>query len=649
MLRFARKLQLLLIALILSLTLAGQNTRQFSGIILDSATNTPIPWAHLAIKGSSSGTVSNAEGRFSINLPLNSSSAIIISCIGYKNISMVFGSTEFSDLRIFLEPESKLLSEIVVRPTDVRQLILKAIRKIPYNYPVKPTLITGFYRESLRYDSSNYIYLAEGVLQARKESYLQVEQSGQVKLIKSRKKEFSDSLHTLDKIRFFGGSHAVHTGDFVISRKEFINEKTIMEYDYSISEITHLNGTEVYKISFKPIKSSGLFSGELYLDSESGSFISAKYHLTKTGVKKNKNPLNLFSRLISAERLVHFRYTGNNWMIQNTWGESYWYDKRVNDTIIFQSEFVTTEVDTVDVNSFLYEDKIQYHDIFINKATNLDSTFWDGYAILKENSFIQHLQNKELNAKSTSTDYSESKNSSTKNKNSKSSFIQFIEKTTFDIALTNLFPTYSTSSINLIGQGFSISSSINEPNTTVLGFHSALNFNLKKRLIIGIGFINTFGELGFDNANLAMGYKWQTAIKTRPIKLIAALGFSYNSIHLPIGTVTGPLSIDGKELSDKINVNLQRDFFAFQPSIKVAIEINRRWDFFISANYLFNLDFDYQILFKEQNGFLSKKSGSLQTSDPSIDFRVDGIKTEIVPISINSLFFNTGLTFRYSR
>ena len=306
-------------------------------------------------------------------------------------------------------------------------------------------------------------------------------------------------------------------------------------------------------------------------------------------------------------------------------------------------------MDTVNTSLFLYSERLQYGDFFVDKADNLDPTFWDGYTILKENSFIQNLQNKQLNAKSTSIDYSEGENPPQINKKSKSSFIRFMERTTLDIAVTNFFPNYPMANVSLFGNGFGVSSTTNQPEITVLGLHSALNFSLKKRLCVGLGLTSSFGKLGFDNVNLFMAYRWQTTIRTRPLKFIGGLGFSYNSLYLPIGVVQGPLNINGKGLSDKIDVNLQREFFALQPSIKVALELNRRWDFFISTNYLFDLGIDHKILFEEQDGFLSKKSSSVQTSDSSIEFRVNGNKTEAVPISINSLFFNTGFTFRYSR
>ena len=260
----------LLMSMLLSFNSSAQNTKQFSGVVLDNGTGAPIAWAHIASKDRGVGTVSNAEGRFSINVPMNGASTIVnISCVGYKSRSITLHSVGSSDLKIILEPDIRLLNEVVIKPPDIRQLILEAINKIPINYPTVPTMLTGFYRESERFDSINYIYLSEGILEARKESYQEVHRFGQIRLTKARKKVFYDSLN---KMRFYAGPHIIHRFDFVMRRMEFINRNKLRDYTYSIDDITSLDGKEIYKISFKPNTTDGLFQGTFFLEINSGAF-----------------------------------------------------------------------------------------------------------------------------------------------------------------------------------------------------------------------------------------------------------------------------------------------------------------------------------------------------------------------------------------
>ena len=95
---------------------------------------------------------------------------------------------------------------------------------------------------------------------------------------------------------------------------------------------------------------------------------------------------------------------------------------------------------------------------------------------------------------------------------------------------------------------------------------------------------------------------------------------------------------------------MQKIYYSIQPSLKLSLEQSRKWDFFIAANLLLNLDSDDRILFKEKDGFfLTRKSSSLNTMDSSIDFRVNGVSSQFVPISISSLFLGAGVTFKYTR
>ena len=228
--------------------------------------------------------------------------------------------------------------------------------------------------------------------------------------------------------------------------------------------------------------------------------------------------------------------------------------------------------------------------------------------------------------------------------------MNFITRFSFDIALTTVFPNYNASNVSLMRSGVNISSSIYEAKPIAFGLYYSYVMRLRKGFSLGLSFTNFPGKLGFDNIYLGLGYEYRTAIKTRPLKFTGGLGVSSNNLYLPIGEAEGPLTINGKGLSGKIEVNVQKIYLALQPSVKISLELNRRWNFFIGTNLLLDISTQDKILFEEQNGFfMTRKKSSLKTNDPSIDFRVNGIKTETVPISINSLFLTSGVTFKYSR
>lgn len=620
--------------------------KKFSGIVTDEDTHQPIPWVHLLLKENVTGTVSNAEGQFAINVPIDISSATLnVSIVGYKSRLITLPSDETNNLKISLVPDITILNEITVRPFDTRKLILEAVKKIPQNYPSRPTMVTGFYRESLRYDSANYIYISEAILKARKESYREVNQKGQVKILKARKKEFEDSLQALKKIHFYAGPHLIHSRDFVINRFDFVNESKIKNYDYTIKNTILFNNQEVYEISFKPNTMGGLFQGTVFLDVNSGAIIRANYKLTNAGLRQ-ENTFGKLSRFLNREFLINFMQVGNNkWVVQNIWQQGTLKVNALENNIIYANEFVTTELDTTNTSSFLYDERFQYGDFFIDKANNLDPDFWDNSNILKENSFIRQIQDKEVNAKSISTDYSPVINKAESTRITKRRI-----KYSFDLAVTSIFPDYSNSNIYLTGNGFAVSASIESPSPVTLGFYSSFEIHLRKDFRLIFGSVSSFGKLAFDNVSAGVGHKITTKINTRPLYFISGLSFSYNNLRLPIGVVEGPLSINNKILNDDVDVKMQKTYYSIQPSIKLSLELSRRWDFFVSANFLLNLNSEDKILFKEKDGFfLTRKSSSLNTIDSSVDLRVNGVTSQFVPISISSLFLGAGVTFKYTR
>lgn len=624
----------------------SQNSIQFSGIILDKGTRLGIPYAHLLIKSQQKGTISNVEGRFVISISEDKESfALVVSCIGYKTSSVNFDRGNTKGLKIYLEQETSLLNEVIVRPSDNRELIREAIRRIPINYPASPSSLSGFYRESLRYDSTRYVYISEGVLQAKKESYKEPQRSGQVKLLKARKKEFPDSLKTLEKIRFYAGPHIVHRFDFVIQRLEFINEDKLKNYTYSIDAITSSDGNQVYKISFKPINGNGLFEGTLWLDVNTSAFISAKYKLTEKGLSNEKN--SIFNRYLRREYMVNYRKANNKWAIQNIWQQGELRSARLKNNLFYATEFVATEIDTTNVPNFNYSERLQFADVFVDKANNLDPEFWDGYNIIKENSFIEQLQDKELNQKSTALDYS------TPTKQSPVAKIPEVKtrkprtRFAYDLDLVVILPNYNQSSVELLGNGINSLKKTNSKPAAVFGLGYNVSVPIRRgAIVLGASSSTVFQELHFSNVNLGGQYSFNTTIKTRPLRWIAGLSVSYTDLYLLLDVIEGPLDVKGKILTGSIDVNLEREYFALQPSIKVSLELSRRWDVFAKANLFLDLDTKNKFFFKEKSG---NGKATIPTSDPSINFKVNGERTISVPISINKLFIIVGFSRKLYR
>ena len=101
---------LLCVALIMSFQLIAQ-PRRISGTILDSKDKSAMIGANIMEKGTSNGTITDINGKFSLNVT-SSNSILVISSIGYTTLEVNVGNN--SVLNLEMDEDTELLEEVVV-------------------------------------------------------------------------------------------------------------------------------------------------------------------------------------------------------------------------------------------------------------------------------------------------------------------------------------------------------------------------------------------------------------------------------------------------------------------------------------------------------------------------------------------------------
>ncbi|RFS16678.1 TonB-dependent receptor [Emticicia sp. C21] len=84
--------------------------KSVSGKVSDSK-GEGVPGASVSVKGTTTGTISDAEGNFKINAP-NAGGTLVISSIGYKTVEIAIGNQ--STINVTLEDDAASLDEVVV-------------------------------------------------------------------------------------------------------------------------------------------------------------------------------------------------------------------------------------------------------------------------------------------------------------------------------------------------------------------------------------------------------------------------------------------------------------------------------------------------------------------------------------------------------
>lgn len=268
-----------LILVLISQSLYSQNI--IKGKILDEISQQPIPFATIGVSQCGFGTVSNEEGYFRLVLPQNATKKLLlIRQIGYKPREISLANIE-ENHTIFLTPDPVLMDEVLVVPDNfLKSLIKNAHDSIKRNYPLSPTLYTGFYRDAQFLNDTLYLTFIEAILEVFKDGYLNSHGTGQVSIQKSRKYNRS-GMDSINNVQFYGGAFLPIDFDFVYSQASFINPNSFKKYTYKISETVNEKGNGTYTIFFYSKDStSGISHGKFVLDKKTFAYLEI------TGMKK---------------------------------------------------------------------------------------------------------------------------------------------------------------------------------------------------------------------------------------------------------------------------------------------------------------------------------------------------------------------------
>ncbi|WP_157262875.1 SusC/RagA family TonB-linked outer membrane protein [Pedobacter steynii] len=110
-------LQSLFVLLFIAITAMAQE-RTISGTVTSKEDKLPIPGVSVKVKGTKSGTVTGANGKYSVQVPAGATE-LEFSYLGFVKQSKTIGSSTVAD--IVLVPDSKVLSEVVVTALGIKR------------------------------------------------------------------------------------------------------------------------------------------------------------------------------------------------------------------------------------------------------------------------------------------------------------------------------------------------------------------------------------------------------------------------------------------------------------------------------------------------------------------------------------------------
>lgn len=263
------------------------NRALLKGRVVDSRSGKPLPFATLALYGTSLGSISNQEGEFSFKIPTDlSDPMLVVSYMGYKNLLLpVRYPLEKSQL-IQLEKEMIPLQEVIIRIADPELLLTEAIKRIPDNYLEDHSTMTAFYRESVKRNDHCMVY-SEAVLDVAKGPYTRMGTKDQVRIQKRRKISDLTAEDTV-MIKLRSGIFTSLNLDVVKNRPDFLLDDFTSRYDLEFTDMMSYRDQLVYVISFrqKPSISELLFQGQIYLAQEDLAIVAADFQFNPDLIHK---------------------------------------------------------------------------------------------------------------------------------------------------------------------------------------------------------------------------------------------------------------------------------------------------------------------------------------------------------------------------
>lgn len=323
---------------------------QIKGTIVDDEGN-PLSYATIYVAGTSTGTISNIDGQYSLDLPSNNTYTIVYQYVGYQKQELkVFylGGQITKDIRLSLD--ENLLQELVIsvdQEDPAYGIIRKAIQKRQFHKNQVPSFRADLYvkgvvkiidapKKVLGEEVGNLngfldstrqgiIYLSE----SKSEFYFQAPNQNKEIMISSIKSGENDlftanqfslaSFDLYDEYLQFGRSIISPIADNAFKYYKYALEKTIVDQ----------NGLMVNKIKIIPRSSTDpLLSGYIYIVDDLWNIHSVDVAFSGNSLKstfldtiilkqvfipiENKDTWRLFSQVISFKAgLFGFKMGGN--------------------------------------------------------------------------------------------------------------------------------------------------------------------------------------------------------------------------------------------------------------------------------------------------------------------------------------------------
>jgi hypothetical protein len=328
-----------------------------------------------------------------------------VSHLGYRNYRLPIKGEDMRGVVISLIPNANALPEVTIRGFNPLHLVVEALNKVTVNNSTTPTMLTGFYRETIKKRRS-YINVTEAIVHIYKTSYSDEVDRDRVQVYKGRQLLSPKPGDTL-AVKLQGGpSYSLYL-DVVKNRELLFDSPNLNDYRFNMEAPVMLDDRLNYVVSFEPalVQLYPLFYGKLYIDEENLAFTQAEFYLDvkdrnkATNVILKRKPFNLRFKPEEISYLVTYKQENGrsylNYIRNEIKFKCDWSRKLFATNYAVVSEVVITNKQLTGVSGIPYKQAFNIKHVLSDKVSSFyDDNYWEGYNIIEPTESLEAAVNK---------------------------------------------------------------------------------------------------------------------------------------------------------------------------------------------------------------------------------------------------------------
>ncbi len=276
--------------------------RTIGGTVRDADTGEAVLFASIQVAGTTVGTVSNAQGAFSLAVPAAAEVMLQVSFVGYRTqqVRVPAGSVQ-----VQLVPEPYALAEVSVTAErlDARTIMKKVLKQMPANY-VQQDYNMRVYGRSVATNRDTLVQDVEHVSNVynkngyRERQYL----NAALQEVKWNKRDSIGMAHSM----YLNESVGMITNMDVLELNPVFNPKKLKHFNLSLGPVERHRGADVYVVSFMAKRQTRAVTGSTWVRAYTGKIYvnAADYAVVKCDLMWERDTaiFNANTRRFSKER-----------------------------------------------------------------------------------------------------------------------------------------------------------------------------------------------------------------------------------------------------------------------------------------------------------------------------------------------------------